>query len=35
VSEAPPAKATTMGMFYGLCILTAGLAVWSIVSLIF
>jgi len=32
--EAPPPKPVTMGLFYALCLLTAGLAIWSIISLI-
>lgn len=35
VREAPPPKPVTMGLFYGLCALTAGLAIWSIISMIF
>ena len=33
--EAPPAQPLTMGLFYALCVLTAGLAVWSLISMIF
>ncbi|HEX6301288.1 MAG TPA: hypothetical protein VF148_12545 [Acidimicrobiia bacterium] len=33
--EAPPPKPLTMGLFYALCLATAALAVWSLVSLIF
>lgn len=32
---APPPKPLTMGLFYSLCVATAGLAVWSLISLIF
>lgn len=35
VREAPPAKPLTMGLFYALCVLTAGLAVWSLISIVF
>ena len=35
VREAPVAKPMTMGLFYGLCAVTAGLAVWSLISIIF
>lgn len=33
--EAPPAKPITMGLFYALCLATAALAIWSLVSIIF
>lgn len=33
--EAPPPKPLTMGLFYALCLITAALAVWSLVSMIF
>jgi len=32
--EAPPPTAVTMALFYGLCALTAGLAMWSLISMI-
>ena len=32
---APPPKPLTMGLFYALCVVTATLAVWSLISLIF
>lgn len=35
IREAPPAKPLTMGLFYALCFVTAGLAVWSLISIIF
>lgn len=35
IREAPAAKPLTMGLFYGLCVLTAGLAVWSLISIVF
>jgi len=35
VAEAPPPKPVTMALFYALCVLTAGLAIWSIISMIF
>lgn len=31
--EAPPPKPTTMGLFYALCLATAGLGIWAILSL--
>lgn len=34
-TEAPPAKPLTMGLFYALCLITAGLAIWSLISIIF
>jgi hypothetical protein len=34
VREAPPAKPVTMALFYALCAATAGLAVWSLISII-
>lgn len=33
--EAPPAKPLTMGLFYALCVVTAVLAIWSLISIIF
>ena len=33
--EAPPAKPLTMGLFYALCAATAGLAIWSLVTILF
>jgi hypothetical protein len=33
--EAPPPKPLTMGLFYALCVATAALAVWSVISMIF
>ena len=33
--EAPPPKPLTMGLFYSLCVTTAAMAVWSLISLIF
>lgn len=33
--EAPPPKPLTMGLFYALCLATAALAVWSLLSMIF
>ena len=33
--EAPPPQPLTMGLFYALCVLTAGLAVWSLISIVF
>ena len=35
VRVAPPAKPVTMGLFYALCAATVGLAVWSLISIIF
>jgi len=35
VGEAPPAKPATMALFYALCVVTAGLALWSLLSMIF
>jgi hypothetical protein len=35
VREAPPPKPLTMGLFYALCLTTAALAVWSLISLVF
>lgn len=35
MEAAPPPKAVTMGLFYALCMLTAGLAIWAIISMIF
>ena len=31
--EAPPAKPLTMGLFYALCLVTVGLAVWALTSI--
>jgi len=31
---APPPRATTMGLFYALCLVTAGLGIWAVISLI-
>jgi hypothetical protein len=33
--EAPPPKPLTMGLFYALCLVTAALALWSLVSMVF
>lgn len=33
--EAPPPKPLTMGLFYALCVATAALALWSLISMIF
>lgn len=35
VSDAPPAKPLTMGLFYALCLVTAVLAIWSLITIIF
>lgn len=35
VLEAPPPKPLTMGLFYALCVITAGLALWSLISIVF
>lgn len=35
VREAPPPRPLTMGLFYALCLTTAGLAIWSLISMIF
>ncbi len=35
VREAPMPKASTMGLFYALCVLTVGLAIWSLISIVF
>lgn len=35
IEEAPPAKPLTMGLFYALCLATAVLAVWSLITIIF
>lgn len=32
VAEAPPPKPLTMGLFYGLCFITAVLACWALIS---
>jgi hypothetical protein len=32
--EAPPPRPLTMGLFYALCVTTAALAVWSLISMI-
>lgn len=34
-AEAPPPKPLTMGLFYALCALTAVLALWSLITIIF
>lgn len=34
IREAPPAKPLTMGLFYALCVVTAILAVWSLISIV-
>lgn len=34
VREAPPPKPLTMGLFYALCLTTAALAVWSLISIV-
>ena len=34
VREAPPPKPLTMGLFYALGVLTAGLAIWAVVSML-
>jgi hypothetical protein len=34
MAEAPPPKPLTVGLFYGLCAITAALALWSLISLI-
>jgi len=34
-AEAPPPKPLTMGLFYGLCLVTAVLAIWSLITIIF
>jgi hypothetical protein len=33
-ADAPPPQAMTMGLFYALCTVTVGLAIWSIISII-
>ncbi len=35
VREAPPARPLTMGLFYALCVTTAALALWAVISIIF
>lgn len=35
VREAPAPKPLTMGLFYALCAVTAGLAIWSFISIVF
>lgn len=35
VREAPPPKPLTMGLFYALCVATAALAIWSLISIVF
>lgn len=35
VREAPPAQPLTMGLFYALCLITAALALWALISIIF
>lgn len=34
-AEAPPPKPLTMGLFYALCLVTAVLAIWSLITIIF
>lgn len=34
-AEAPPPKPLTMGLFYALCFVTAVLAIWSLITIIF
>lgn len=34
-ADVPPPKALTMVLFYALCVFTAALALWSIISMIF
>ncbi len=34
-AEAPPPKPLTMGLFYALCVITAVLAIWSLITIIF
>ena len=34
-AEAPPPKPLTMGLFYALCVVTAALAIWSLIAIIF
>ena len=33
LTEAAPPRPLTMGLFYGLCVLTAALALWSLISM--
>ncbi|MGH3651241.1 MAG: hypothetical protein ACRDU9_11090 [Acidimicrobiia bacterium] len=33
-AEVPPPKPVTLALFYALCVITAGLALWSLVSLL-
>jgi hypothetical protein len=35
VEEAPAPKPLTMGLFYALCLTTAALALWSLISIVF
>ena len=35
VATAPAATPLTMGLFYGLCIVTLGLAIWALISIVF
>ncbi|MGD2060439.1 MAG: hypothetical protein PVF87_06220 [Acidimicrobiia bacterium] len=35
VAEAPPPQPITMGLFYALCLSTAALAVWALISIVF
>lgn len=35
VREAPAPQPLTMGLFYGLCVITAALAIWALISIIF
>ncbi len=34
-AEAPPPKPLTMGLFYALCVATAVLAIWSLITILF
>lgn len=34
-AEAPPPRPLTMGLFYALCVVTAALAIWSLIAIIF
>lgn len=33
--EAPPPRPLTVGLFYALCLITAALAIWSLISIVF
>lgn len=35
VATAPPPQPLTMGLFYALCILTLGLGIWALISMVF